>query len=373
MTSKKYNRYFIIFQEEDKGFGIALDKQPTGYTKIETRNGKCKITVYVQNLVKDKGPYICCMIDGSKNPAVVARLGEIAVDDTGRGETFWEYKEEDIAGTGMTIDKFMISAVIVEGDKILSPLAGYASKEKIEWREKFQVENKENSIKERKEIKEEELIEEARKFREYEEQIKKEVQRENDEEENREDKKDEEDIKEEQRDDIINEDNVDMEKIEEGKEYEEYELTRGDKVKKRKTHAQVFHRILKDFEEAYELCDDLKGYRWWKIPFKEEYETVEDSNYPYYCTIYHPLMAYPYINYIKYIKKIGHYYFGIKYDNNGEVKAIVYGIEGRLAAEDQPYMGMTGFTKWFKMNEGEKGLWAMFYNPYTGCIMIPKS
>lgn len=360
VTSKKYNRYFIIFQEEDKGFGIALDKQPTGYTKIETRNGKCKITVYVQNLIKGKGPYICCMIDGSKNPAVVARLGEITVDETGRGETFWEYKEEDIAGTGMTIDKFLVSAVIVEGDKILSPLTGYASKEKIEWREKLSRENKkdvEEKI-EKEEVKEEEIDDDARKFIEYEEKIKEQAQREDSKEENK-------------------EDNDEREEIEKEKDYDDevYEMTRGDKneVKRRRTHANVFHKILKDFEEAYEICDDLKGYRWWKIPFREEYETVQDSNYPYYCTIYHPLMAYPYINYIKYIKKTGHYYFGIKYDENGEVKVIAYGIEGKFSTDEQPYMGMTGFAKWFTIKGKDTGIWTMFYNPYTGCIMIPKS
>lgn len=376
MASKKYNRYFIIFQEEDKGFGIAIDKQPTGYTKIETRNGKCKITAYVQNLIKGKGPYICCMIDPSKNPAVIARLGEISVDETGRGETWWEYNEDDIAGTNSSIDKFIVAAVIVEGEKILSPLAGYASKEKIEWRDKIvaKEDKKEAEIKE--EIKEEvreEISDEARKFKEYEEKIRLDIKIQDFDNENKnenieDDKKRDEEEKKDEKEDRVEENNI--ENID--SDYDIYDYAKGDFVRDKKTHAKVFHRILDEFEEKEELCSEIKGCRWWKIPFKENYNIPQDNNYPYYCTIYHPLMAYPYINYIKYIKKKGHYYFGLKYDNKGEVKAIMYGIEGSFNSQDQPYMGMTGFTKWFKIKDKDSGIWVMFYNPYTGCIMIPK-
>ncbi|QCX33458.1 hypothetical protein FDN13_06880 [Caloramator sp. E03] len=333
MASKKYNRYFIIFQEEDKGFGIAIDKQPTGYTKIETRNGKCKITVYVQNLIKGKGPYICCMIDSSKNPAVVARLGEISVDETGRGETWWEYDEEDIAGTKSSIEKFIVAAVIVEGEKILSPLAGYASKEKIEWRDKLIVKEDKKETEEKEEIKEEvreEISDEARKFKEYEEKIRLDIEIQ-DSNKDYEDKNKEEknDTKEEDRDEENDIKNVES-------DYDIYDYAKGDFVRNKKTHAKVFNRILDEFEEKEDLCQEIKGCRWWKIPFKENYNIPQDDNYPYYCTIYHPLMAYPYINYIKYIKKKGYYYFGLKYDDKGEVKAIIYGIEGALTLKISP-------------------------------------
>lgn len=365
MASKKYNRYFIIFQEEDKGFGIAIDKQPTGYTKIETRDNKCKITVYVQNLVKSKGPYICYMIDASKTPIVTARLGEIVVDDTGRGETSFEYDENNIADTKKGIENFSIAAVVVEGDNLLSPLAGYYGKERIEWKDKLlkREEKKENEVKEKPEEKEvridEKESEHIKKFLEYEEKIKMDINI-------------TENIKEEKpkEDNALREDNIDLtsEKTDEG--YEIYNYSRGD-TKSKLSHAKVFHELLKNFEEQDGICSELKGCRWWKIPFKEDYSIEQNENYPYLCTIYHPLMAYPYINYITYIKRSGHYYFGLKYDDKGEVKAVIYGIEGYFNEYDQPYRGMTGFTKWFKLKD-DKGIWTMFYNPYTGCIMIPK-
>ena len=135
--SKKYSRYFLIFNEEDKGFEVSSDKQPTGYTKIETKNGKCKITVYAQNLKPDRGPYVCYLVDSSKKTAIVAKLGEIAVDDSGKGEVTWQEDAKNILGTGLAFDKFNVAAVVKEGNRLQVPLAGYLEKEKVQWRDKI--------------------------------------------------------------------------------------------------------------------------------------------------------------------------------------------------------------------------------------------
>lgn len=467
MTSKKsYNRYFIIFQEEDKGYGIAIDKQPTGYTKIETRNGRCKVTVYAQNLVKEKGPYVCWLIDATKSPVVVAKLGTIAVDDTGRGETWWEYREEDVADTGIPVDRFNVAAVVAEGDELRAPLAGYIGRDKMSWKDKIAQPAEPVFEDTRQAIETEELDEEAKKFEEYEEMIKtdseneepkgnenirKEEETEPEEVEEIQESDDSEDDENESEDDVRSVENDDdnkdesesdesMESSEEDKENEEVEEPdlgreasedeqeeqvdeileneedietmsgfdeaeyediiadvaniesqfddldyrddindfneddfRSKKRKKRK-HASMFHEVLKHFKEIDNPMDDIRNVRWWKIPHSEEIPIRENHLYPYFCSIYHLKMTYPYINYIKYYRKTGYYYFGIKYDDRGEVKYIMYGIEGRNSTLDQPYMGMTGFTKWnkFKCKDKDKGIWVMYYNPYTGCIMVPK-
>jgi hypothetical protein len=548
-SKKSYNRYFIIFQEEDKGFGMALDKQPTGYTKIETRNGKCKITVYAQNLVKEKGPYTCYLIDATKNPVVPAKLGELKIDDTGRGETWWEFKEDDVANTGVPVDRFNVAAVVVEGNKINAPLAGYVGKDKIVWKDKMasmprttelkedpklKSEKASEEIKEetRKEEPEEELDDEARKFKEYEENIKKEAAKEeasdnkdslqevrNASSKNAEDPKTEElnrnenkegkptaantdgpkvENKEENRDNKPGQTNIAQPKeekkenkpaqtnIAEPKEEkkenkpeqtntarpkeekkenksvqtnpaqpkaekkennptqtntarpkeekkdnkpaqtnpaqpkeekksnnptqtntsqsksenknnnegikaalpqqqepnrevepdgytiaDDESFTRRNKSKDKK-YANMFHNVLNSFEEVDGLSDELKGYRWWKVPHAYDVPIRDNKYYPYYSAVYHLKMTYPYINYIKCFKKTGHYYFGLKYDDEGEVKYIVYGIEGRNNIQEQPYMGMTGFLKWVPIKDKDTGMWLMYYNPYTGCIMIPK-
>ena len=423
-VKKSYSRYFIIFQEEDKGFGCAIDKQPTGYTKIETKNGRSKITVYVQNLINEKGPYSCMLIDAEKTPAVYVNLGEVKVDDTGRGETWWEFPENDIAGTSNPVDSFNVAAVIVNGTNIISPLVGYAGHDRISWKDKLNLKAeipvqeviKNEEIKPAEEIpanesrQDNELDEEAKKFKEYEEKIRNEINEiekgeiaapvnekeiENEEETKEtisdtgetegneiEDKVDyEDDIRGDapigrSRSEIENQENMntyrDFYDIEDEKDDSiKYDSMRHKEEEKRK-FASMFHKVLRNYEEIERVPDELSGSRWWRIPLNDNMQMTNDMYYTYYCTIHHLKMTYPYINYIKYIKKTGSYYFGIKYDEGGEVVYIMYGIEGGNTPSEQPYMGMTGFTKWVKLPKAEAGMWIMYYNPYTGCMMIPK-
>lgn len=467
-VKKTYNRYFIIFQEEDKGFGIAIDKQPTGYLKIETRSGKCKITVYVQNLKKEKGPYICCMIDTMKTPPLVAHLGSIPVDDTGRGETWWEFNENNIADMGEMADRFSVAAILIDGKGIECPLSGFIGKEKVDWRSKIV---KTEPEKPKEEVVSEEERKEAEKFKEYEDSLKNEEEQSpvedkkpnenmNETDESVDNKPDKmidegenippdngigEDINAGQGEEIgeeiggetgeeaggqsgkeanieqeghadenmndenindenagkmdknmdeeINKDKIDDEYYREQEEkYSEYDEADEDEYdmedsrekvenvvkqqedmgKRKKTHAVMFHEVLKNFEEVKGLCMGIKNCRWWKIPYGYDIDIKENKYYPYFCAVYHLKMTYPYLNYIKYFKKCGYYYFGIKYDENNEVKYIIYGVKGMKNMEQQPYMGMTGFVKWTKINDGGSGMWLMYYDPYTGCIMVPK-
>lgn len=483
-VKKSYNRYFIIFQEEDKGYGIAIDKQPTGYTKIENRSSKCKVTVYAQNLVKEKGPYYCCLVDSTKDPIVMAKLGAINIDDTGRGETWWEFKEDDIADTGVAYDRFNIAAVITEENKVNAPLAGYIGKDKVSWKDRvpFVARKEEPVVEEKPQVEEEPIVEEepevldeeAKKFKEYEEDInankdnggerwKKEKEnkdKDNKEEskasenkkenakgeskskddnkhENKEDKKDNEkskddnkkenpksqsekaEVKKENLKEHENKDNKKEDSKKEDKNVPKSEAKEAAKDNPKDNPAQklgnqpnviqpfnydedieakevsgyiedgfnkdwdrkgdkdnrpfatMFHDILEDFDEEDELTDEFKGVRWWKIPLSDDIQLSENAYYPYYCAIYHLKMTYPYINYIKHFKDTGHYHFGMKYDKAGEVKYILYGIEGRNTPNLQPYMGMTGFIRWIKMKDRDKGMWIMYYNPRTGNIMIP--
>ncbi|MDO6355923.1 hypothetical protein Q3V94_12745 [Caloramator sp. CAR-1] len=327
MTNKRsYSRYFIIFQEDDRGFGIAIDRPPTGYAKIENKNGRAKINFYVQNLLQEKGPYTACLIDATKNPPVLAKLGEINVDETGRGEVWWEYREDDIADTGIHIDRFNVACIMAEDQY---PLSGQIGKERIEWKERLK-----NPV--RQEDKEEELDEEAKKFIEYEERIKNEI-----------------------------------EKIKEGEKVEEKDEVKVEEEEnprqlKGGAFAKVFHRILKDLEEV-KLSTEFKNTRWWKVPL--ERPDFEPKLMPYYCIIYHLIFAYPYINYFIWMRRTGYYYFGLKYDDEGEIEYVVYGIIGENTKKDQPFFGATGFKKWIEVDG--RGMWIMIYNPWTGMVMVP--
>lgn len=615
--SKKYSRYFLIFNEEDKGFEVSSDKQPTGYTKIETKNGKCKITVYAQNLKPDRGPYVCYLIDSSKKTATVAKLGEISVDDSGKGEITWQEDAKNILGTGLAFDKFNVAAVVKEGNRLQVPLAGYLEKEKVQWRDKISArsfvvqeeskteeavlkeedkrENKKDSKKQSKKedrksekiqsiddivdkIEEEKALEkelettgilesaekvedstlrqdaeagnlseniedaigdvedisdtETREFdniRGEEEDIEKaedyrtqlerndndyieryseeglvfehyerdinlqsadasyaenmtdalskessfndsiEVPSVNrmerydsnrlDSEDSREDEEylcDAKDLKEKldetkvdekgilstamknaniNRNKLCKEIEQDLEKLEKeiykeikkfiqgelgkykdsilkavckdhdsckdhdhkdhshhhhhghhehhgqeggcsscGEEHNEHHSHHHSHHEhhhdehKKKGYAKALHKILKDFKEEN---IGIKGCKFWKVHTESKIPKKDNSLYPYYSAVHHLKMTYPYINYVKYFKEKGHYYFGIQYDKQGEVKYLIYAIEGDKVEKDQPYKGMTGFVSWAPYKQ--KGIWVMYYNPYTGCVMLPKS
>lgn len=144
MSSKKsYNRFFIILQEEDKGYGMGPDRPPTGYVKVETRNDKSKVTVYAQNLKPfETGEYLyrCYLISHQDGKDSTAYLGIMNIDESGRGESSWESGSEDAFTTKVPIDKFNAAAIIADksgAETVIAPLAGYMSKEKFEWRSKI--------------------------------------------------------------------------------------------------------------------------------------------------------------------------------------------------------------------------------------------
>ncbi|KPU43089.1 hypothetical protein OXPF_33390 [Oxobacter pfennigii] len=139
-AKKSYNRFFIIFQEEDKGYGIGPGRMPTGYVKVETKNDKGKVTAYVQNLKPfENGEclYKCYLISHKDGKDSVAYLGIMNIDEFGRGESSWESGADNAFDTKLSIDKFNAAAIIVDredADSVVAPLAGYMSKEKFEWR-----------------------------------------------------------------------------------------------------------------------------------------------------------------------------------------------------------------------------------------------
>jgi len=331
VTNKKsYSRYFIIFQEDDKGFAIESDKPPTGYAKIENKNGRSKVTFYVQNLLVEKGPYTACLIDATKNPPVVAKLGNININENGMGETWWEFREDDIANTGHHIDRFNVACVLTQEN--LFPLSGQVGRENTNWKEKLLNLEREESEQKEEEKEEKEDTQEAKKFEEYEKAIKEAIKN----------------IEKEHKEDIKNED----EDIKPSRQIKEGDF------------AKVFHNILKDLEEV-KIETEFENTRWWKIPLERPY--FEPKYMPYYCIIYHLLLAYPYINYLTWTRKSGYYYFGIKYDDDGEIDYVIYGIEGENNPKDQPFFGATGFRRWVGFQD--KGMWVMVYNPWTGMII----
>ena len=125
-----YKRYFIMLQEEDKGYEIIQGKTPTGYVKIELRRNVTRVTGFIQNVVANSGRYKLMIISHDKQFAL--DLGEFRVKSDGSGEICKELNSNNVQGSGLGIHQFT-SALVASGTKV--PLFGSIDREVGNWRD----------------------------------------------------------------------------------------------------------------------------------------------------------------------------------------------------------------------------------------------
>jgi hypothetical protein len=427
-AKKSYNRFFIIFQEEDRGYGTSSDRPPTGYVKVESRNEKSRVTAYVQNLKPFETAeclYKCYLISHQDNGDTVAYLGIMNIDDTGRGESSWESGVDNAFGSKVSIDKFNTAVIVAEREdsvNIVAPLAGYMLKDKFDWRSVIPAESKKQEAV-KVEEKTVEIDAQAVIFEEYEKQVQELIEQPCEAPKRKEEEKCEEPEEEKceepeekmcrEPEEKNAENELPCEETPEGyrsnkeeaepadagaetaapQEWEDYDHIRH-KHKKEKEYEHKEHNygyeyygykeyhkhdykhmlkkmledILEDFEELAEHVD-LDGCRVWKIDLgKYESDKHKVYTYPCYDLIYYPIICSPYLSYSNYISRHGHFLFGIRYED-GEFKKLIFGIPGANSIYDQPFQGATGFTKWIRpFGRDAMGYWIMSYDPMTGYV-----
>jgi len=141
MDSKfKYQRSFLIFDEEDSGFGT--EQKPSGHVKIEIKEGKGKLFCQVSNLSDDNGKiqYKLFLIKSDEYKAVPVLVGNIELERN-RGDLEWTFDPYNINKTNLSIDKFNVIAVLAtyadkENSYVICPLAAYKNG-KVEWRQQL--------------------------------------------------------------------------------------------------------------------------------------------------------------------------------------------------------------------------------------------
>lgn len=487
MAQKKgYSRYFIILQQDENGYSVSSDKLPSGYTKLETKSDKCKITYYVQNIRKELEPYYMVLICSKKDTKKIINLGEMNIDEYGRAEITYEYSTANIAGSTLPIDLVTGAAIIKQdGSKIISVMSGFASadppsdwkgfhllnenrkesvaEEKVEKAEKkpekakkkvketekeetiieesseqtkvfeeyerkieelkqlkdklAEEEKKEEKIdikeelkvEEKEDIKAEEKTEKAEEVKEkvkteekskdqvkeeikeevkvsLEEKVRKEIQEKLEQEieekvrreiEEKVKKEIEEKVKAEIKEEVIQKEKVEEKAEEDSKKeiVDEHRTVKDGSSKEQEyplgTVGEFFKSLAKDFEEVQGACTEIKRCKWYKVNVESMQDMNSESDYNKYTIIYYPMMSYyPYIN------KHKHFLLGYKYDKEGKMKYIVYGIAGSKNIYDQPYGGKSGFVTWVSEDEadtrGEQlGYWLMFYDFKTSTIVVP--
>jgi len=134
----KYQRSFLIFNEEDNGYGA--DQKPSGHLKIEIRDGKGKLSCNVSNLSDDNGKieYRLYLIKTDGYQCVPVLLGNIELKRN-RGDFNWSFNPRDIKKTGIEVDRFNVFVVVGnyldrKSNYIICPLAAYKG-DKVEWRQ----------------------------------------------------------------------------------------------------------------------------------------------------------------------------------------------------------------------------------------------
>ncbi|HBA04142.1 MAG TPA: hypothetical protein DCW51_09480, partial [Clostridium sp.] len=125
-SRKSYNRFFIILQEDQKGYGLDSNKTPSGYAKLEVRNDKAKASYYAQNLKKQKGPYFMILIVQGNNGNELINLGRINIDDGGKADVSNEFNANNLVNTNIGMNKVQGAAIgKISADKVMPVMVGF--------------------------------------------------------------------------------------------------------------------------------------------------------------------------------------------------------------------------------------------------------
>lgn len=380
-TKKSYSRYFIILQEQEKGYSLATDKLTSGYAKIEIKNDKCKISYYVQNLKKDLTPYHMILICNKKDVRKIINLGELNIDDNGRTDVTMELDSEDLDGSRISVDKVAGASVVkIQENKLIPVLQGFITTESVEnWKDyEVYIREPKKEVLEQVERKEEEVLvqEPDVKVENNEIEVKEVI---NQESKNLEIEENE-----------VEDSNADVSIIEDRFE-DEVEDTQGTDINFEKYENEIeaiktqelekdfpsgaigeyFKNIATGLEEIEVLSPEIKRCRWYKIPIKHSKDFSQAADFNKYSVIYYPMEVY-----YRYISRYGYFNIGYKYDKKGRMKYIVFAIPGTKYGYEQPYDGKSGFVTWVsadnsKDRESTFGYWLMFYDFRNRTIAIP--
>lgn len=371
-SNNRLYRNFVILQEDERGYSNSSDKSLSGYSKIEAKGDKCKISFYAQNLKKDSDSYYMMIICCKKDMKQIINLAPIEVSETGKAEATKEYNISNIGGLDIQFDKISGTAIAKIKDGIpIFVMCGFLNGQQPSenWKNYTLVKAKEVRVRATEKVAEKEHKKDSRKP-----EIKIEKSKEKSKEKSALEAKvveetileNTERIEEAPKEVIEVEENQESENIKEDKEiYFKKENLRGkfedyeDEIESNKEFDPVngkirgsigeyFESIVEGFEKDYDSIDELKYTKWYKVAVHDLHEMCNMSNYNKYTLAYYPML-----NYYPYIKKYGYFMLGYKCDSQGNLKHIIYAIPGKKDKDEQPYDGRTGFVTWVNLNGKE--------------------
>lgn len=168
MEYKKYNKTMVLLSEENRDFADKTDQAIYGNLRIETGNNKGAISLSVQNLrffERNRYVYKLILFGEKRERTIHSVIGSLILNRFGTGENYFRFDPNDLDGRGNKLSDYsvaIIAAVSMRDNKeALHPaLKGKltfvgnnvvaASSEK--FKDKDEVENKEEKIEEVKPI-----------------------------------------------------------------------------------------------------------------------------------------------------------------------------------------------------------------------------
>ena len=320
MNYVKYNRSFVMMEEQSSQFAARGSLPVKGYLKVETGNNKGALRCVVQNLrYYEKGDYIYKLIlFGKKGERTIHTvIGDLLVNRQGNGETYFRFLPLDVDGKGNSYHQYttaIIAAASMRDDREpLHPvLKGVTVSDEEPFRSELVPIDEETEDGQNRDIDEiiskiSELIEE--------DEIDVIVQ----------------EAEPEEQENSMGEQETPME--EQAAVPEEKERT----VSKR-TYNNFYNEYILNacahtcrsaefYEDVAPFDNDRTGARWKKIVNITSLPLVSPGAH-YFATQYR------------------HYIFGAKPDEKGMATKFFFGIPGRFRDEEQPDGGKSGFTYW---------------------------
>lgn len=379
-NNNKLYRNFIILQEDERGYSNEEDKTLSGYSKIESKGDKCKVSYYAQNLRVDDCKYYMVLICNKKDAKKLVNLGELSVNADGKGEATREYLSDSIGNLNISYDNVSGAAIMTVKEGIpVYILCGFLNGEvpSDSWRnyQLIKADSVSNDeAKQSKRISKQDSIKKSdesktSKREEQKSNVDFNKQKKSSEENNSVDYKKDKKVSEENNvvdskdsDTILrNESSFD----EYEKNIESSKVSDDEEFELKGNSGSFFNSLVRGFAKPDGKIDDIKYCKWHKVEVKDLYQLCNTSDYNKYTIAYYPM-----INYYPYIKKHGHFMFGLKGDKDGNMKYIVYAIPGSKDLDDQPYEGKTGFVTWVTDDKGT-GYWLMFYDFKNSTVVVP--
>ena len=307
MNYVKYNRSFVMMEEQNNQFAARESVPIKGYLKVETGNNKGALRCTVQNLrYYEKGDYIYKLIlFGKKGERTIhTTIGNLVVNRQGNGESYFRFLPGDIDGKGNAYHNFSTAIVAAASTKDeREPLHPVLKGVTFNEGESFQSELFQIS--------------------------------------------DEDEQEDNGFDQILNRLDQIVEEVEEAMQSEatsddllrnEAAVPSHDEAISKRTYNNFYNeyilnacahtcRLAEFYEDVFPFDKDKTGARWKKI--------VKTTNLP----IVSPGAHY-------FATQYRHYIFGAKADEDGVATRYFFGIPGRFLSEEQPDGGKSGFTYW---------------------------